>query len=73
MRVVFNRSTAEIHYFALQSIDRIVKQDTGQFMQWRGIHSPTLKDRTGIQEVLADMDGAQAKGDLVLQSVVCTM
>ncbi|KAF9561878.1 hypothetical protein CPC08DRAFT_634812 [Agrocybe pediades] len=63
-RAYLNRQTAEAHRFLFQQIDEIVRNDTGQYLRWRHIHSPSLRvnQEVGICQLAVDQHGGQAKG-----------
>lgn len=62
-RVFVTRQTAAAHLFIFQNIDRIVKEDTGQPLQWRHLHAKSLLDFPGILTLTADQHRGQAKGN----------
>jgi hypothetical protein len=62
-RVFVTRQTAAAHQFIFQNIDRIVKEDTGQPLQWRHLHAKSLLDFPGILTLTGDQHRGQAKGD----------
>jgi hypothetical protein len=62
--VFVTRQTAAAHLSIFRHIDRIVKEDTGQALQWRHLHSKSLQDFPGILTVTADQHKGQAKGKL---------
>ncbi|KAH9483415.1 hypothetical protein JR316_0002881 [Psilocybe cubensis] len=63
-RVFLTRQTADAHRFVLHQIDGIVKQDTGQNLMWRHIHSPVnnASQAVGICHLAVDQHAGQAKG-----------
>lgn len=48
-----------------EKIDEIVKQDMGEYLTWRHLHSPgpTADDAIGIFHIAVDQHGRQAKGE----------
>lgn len=61
-RIYVNRQTALAHQLIFQKIDDIVKEDTGENLRWRHLHSTNLTDPIGIFQFTVDQHGGQAKG-----------
>ncbi|KAJ7122723.1 hypothetical protein C8R46DRAFT_1238174 [Mycena filopes] len=61
-RIYLNRQTAAAHQMIFQKIHQIVLADTGEHLQWRHLHSTTLRDEVGILHFVLDQHGGQAKG-----------
>ncbi|KAJ7676899.1 hypothetical protein DFH06DRAFT_976937 [Mycena polygramma] len=61
-RIYLNRQTAGAHEIVFRKIHEIVLTDTGENLQWRHLHSPTIHDEVGILHFVLDQHGGQAKG-----------
>lgn len=62
-RVLLTRQTAEAHCLLLDHLGEIVRDDTGEYLRWRHIHTDSVDDTDGmILQYTADQHGGQAKG-----------
>ncbi|KAK0449904.1 hypothetical protein EV421DRAFT_1704284 [Armillaria borealis] len=72
-RALLNSQSAAAHKHLFDKIWHLVLQDTGELLQYRHLHSPSLSDHHGILHWAADQDGGQAKGlGLHLQQIART-
>ncbi|KIJ33839.1 hypothetical protein M422DRAFT_182788 [Sphaerobolus stellatus SS14] len=61
-RIFLNCQSAISHFLVFRKIHQIVKQDTGQGLQWRHLHSETLQNPVGIFSFSVDQHLGQAQG-----------
>jgi hypothetical protein len=69
-RVFVNRQSAVAHQRIFEEIEKVVETDTGQRLQWRHLHAPTINDHVGILHWAADQHGGQAKGTLICSLIL---
>ena len=70
-RVYVNKQSAEAHRRIFHAINEVVFADTGMYLEWRHIHSPSLASRVGILHWVGDQHQGQAKGlGLFLMDIV---
>ncbi|KAJ7854834.1 hypothetical protein B0H14DRAFT_2755868 [Mycena olivaceomarginata] len=64
LRIYLNRQTAAAHKLVMDTINDVVKGDTGCAIQWRHIHATSPADTPNGMVLLwtADQHGGQAKG-----------
>ncbi|KDQ61844.1 hypothetical protein JAAARDRAFT_45325 [Jaapia argillacea MUCL 33604] len=61
-RAYTTHQTAVAHHLIFQTIESIVKVDTGQYLRWHHIHGRHVNDFTGVMLFMGDQHGGQAKG-----------
>ncbi|SJL06250.1 uncharacterized protein ARMOST_09586 [Armillaria ostoyae] len=70
-RALLNSQSAVAHKYLFHKLRQLVHADTGQYIQYRHLHSPDLIHHQGIHHWGIDQDRGQAKGlSLHLQDIV---
>ncbi|KAK0434844.1 hypothetical protein EV421DRAFT_1909145 [Armillaria borealis] len=61
-RALLNSQSAKAHKYLFDKIRQIAHDNTQAWLQYRHLHSPSLREHRGILLWGVDQDGAQAKG-----------